>query len=1003
MVSRSDETITARQSLIETKGKAILGRVHDVSAGFWPRQLERIMRPFIEDESFRIQALRFIDVLPRLDDDEAFLRHCQEYFDTDALRFPLPFRWCIHKPGIYGPLIVQAVRRFMGVLSGRFMGGATADEAMATIESLRRRAMGFSLDILGEAVVSEREADSYQKHYLKLIEEITPRLEQWRFRQRLDEIDGRKGALLYLSLKVTALHSQINALDVRGSIEGIIGRLRPILLAARHNRAFICVDMEQYEFKEIVLECFKTVLMEPALRDWCDVGIAMQAYLHESEQDVKELIEWARRRGTPVTIRLVRGAYWDFETVVAKQQGWPVPVWEEKHQTDACYERCLELLLGHYPTVRTAVATHNIRSLALAMVLAEEQGIAVGQFEFQMLFGMAGSLQSAISRLGYCLRIYVPFGEAIPGMAYLVRRLLENASNQSFLRMGVSQEYDPDRVLAPPLSASSNATCTMAIGAANGSDGPGGEPRSHPLAVFTNEPLLRFNRAEERRQFAAAIEQVRGRLGESYPLSIDGDAVWTASSIESRNPARPEELVGAVAAADTRHANLAVEGAAAAFTDWSAKTMEQRADLLLRIAARLRKQRAEFAAWEIFEAGKTWCEADANVTEAIDFLEYYARQAIRLGDSESLNLPGEQNRFEFRPRGVGVVIPPWNFPLAILTGMLSAAIVTGNTVVLKPSSQTPVIAARFVRLLQEAGLPDGVVQFLPGAGGTVGEYLVKHPDIHFIAFTGSEAVGTRIIDLASKLAPEQRHIKRVVAEMGGKNAIIVDDDADLDDAVVGVIRSAFGYQGQKCSACSRLIIVGAQYDELLERLTEAARSLKIGMPEESGSFMGPVIEAAARERILGAIEQGREAARLVLQVDCSAVGPGYFVGPTIFSRVPPASDLAQKEIFGPVLSVMAASTLDEALAIANHSSYALTGGFYSRSPVNIERVKGDFQVGNLYINRPITGALVGRQPFGGFRLSGTGSKAGGPDYLTQFLSPCTVTENTLRRGFAPNT
>lgn len=961
------------------------------------------MRPFIEDESFRIQALRFIDVLPRLHADDALLRHCQEYFDTDDLRLPLPFRWCLHKPGIYGPLIVQAVRRFMRVLSGQFMGGATPGEAVTTIGSLRCRGIGFSLDILGEAVVSEQEADSYQRHYLKLIEEIAPRLEQWRFHQRLDEVDGRKGPRLYLSLKVTSLYSQINPLDVQGSIEGIIGRLRPIMLAARRWRVFVCIDMEQYEFKEIVLECFKTLLLEPALRDWCDIGITMQAYLRESEQDVKEMIEWARERGTPVTIRLVRGAYWDFETVVAKQQGWPVPVWEEKDQTDACYERCLELLLGHYPTIRTAVATHNIRSLALAMVLAEEYGLSVGQFEFQMLFGMAGSLQCTISRLGYCLRIYVPFGEAIPGMAYLVRRLLENASNQSFLRMGVSREYDPDQVLAPPLSASSTATSTVTVGATNGNDPLADKPGFHPLPDFRNEPLLRFNQTEERQQFVAAIAGVRvAGLGKSYPLYINGDAVLTGSTIESRNPARPEELVGTVTAADTHHADLAVEGAASAFAAWSAWSMEQRARLLLSVADRLRTQRVQFAAWEIFEAGKTWREADANITEAIDFLEYYARLAIRLGDGGSLNLPGERNRFGFRPRGVGVVIPPWNFPLAILTGMLSAAIVTGNTVVVKPSSQTPVIAARFVRLLHEAGLPDGVVQFLPGAGRTLGEYLVTHPGIHFIAFTGSEAVGTRIIELASKLTPGQHHIKRVVAEMGGKNAIIVDSDADLDDAVVGVIRSAFGYQGQKCSACSRLIIVGAQYNELLERLIEAARSVKVGMPEEPGCFMGPVIEAAARERILGVIEQGRKVARLVLHVDCSAVGPGYFVGPTIFSRVPADSDLAQKEIFGPVLSVMEASTLDEALAIANHSSYALTGGFYSRSPANSERVRGEFQVGNLYINRSITGALVGRQPFGGFRLSGTGSQAGGTDYLQQFLNPCTATENTLRRGFAPS-
>ncbi|MGH8475662.1 MAG: aldehyde dehydrogenase family protein, partial [Methylococcales bacterium] len=388
-------------------------------------------------------------------------------------------------------------------------------------------------------------------------------------------------------------------------------------------------------------------------------------------------------------------------------------------------------------------------------------------------------------------------------------------------------------------------------------------------------------------------------------------------------------------------------------------------------------------------------------TEAIDFLEFYAREAIRLAAANVIELPGEHNVHGWSALGVGVVIPPWNFPLAILTGMLSAALVTGNAVLLKPSSQTPVIAACFVDLLREAGLPAGVVQFLPGPGSTLGKYLVDHADTHFVVFTGSEAVGTALIESAAHRRPGQRHVKRVIAEMGGKNAIIVDRDAELDETVSGIVRSAFGYQGQKCSACSRLIVIGPHYRALLSRLVDAANSLIIGKPEDPAVIFGPVIELSAMQRIQTAIRAGQRIAKLELARDCPAEQSGFFVGPAIFSQVPPDSALFREEIFGPVLSVARAGNLDRALDLANDCAYALSGGFYSRSPLHIERVKREFQVGNLYINRAITGAMVARQPFGGFKMSGVGSKAGGPSYLRQFMNQRSLTENTLRRGFAP--
>ncbi len=365
-------------------------------------------------------------------------------------------------------------------------------------------------------------------------------------------------------------------------------------------------------------------------------------------------------------------------------------------------------------------------------------------------------------------------------------------------------------------------------------------------------------------------------------------------------------------------------------------------------------------------------------------------------------LAGEHNRLDWRPKGVGLVIAPWNFPLAILTGMLAATLVTGNTAILKPSSLTPVIAARFMRLLEAAGLPPGVVNFLPGAGGEVGEYLAASPDIHLIAFTGSRAVGTRLIELGAKVHPGQAHIKRVIAEMGGKNAIIIDADADLDAAIPGVLASAFGYQGQKCSAASRVIVVGDLHDAFLERLIAATRSLTVGDPAQPGHFLGPVIDAVAQERIRAVIEAGAQRARLALYEPQALPDEGCYVAPAIFTDVAPNDALAQEEIFGPVLALLRAADFEEAIAIANATPYALTGGVYSRRPAHLRRAREAFRVGNLYLNRKITGAIVARQPFGGFKLSGVGSKAGGEDYLKQFMDPVCVTENTLRRGFAPD-
>jgi RHH-type proline utilization regulon transcriptional repressor/proline dehydrogenase/delta 1-pyrroline-5-carboxylate dehydrogenase len=525
----------------------------------------------------------------------------------------------------------------------------------------------------------------------------------------------------------------------------------------------------------------------------------------------------------------------------------------------------------------------------------------------------------------------------------------------------------------------------------------------NPGSSFRNEPLTDFSRAEARRAMDAALAQVMAQLGRMYPPIINGQAVATAATFDSLNPSHCKQIIGRCGRANVEQANAAVAAAKAAFPAWRDTDPAKRADYLFQAAEVMRRRRFELAAWQVYECGKPRREADADVAESIDYCEFYGREMLRLAQPRRRDVPGEENIYFYEPRGVAVVIAPWNFPLAILCGMTTAALVTGNTVIMKPAEQSAVIGAKLMEIFQEIRLPLGVVAYLPGIGEEIGPVLVEHPDVAMIAFTGSRSVGLHINRQAAEVRPGQEQIKRVLAEMGGKNAIIIDDDADMDEAVHGVVASAFGYAGQKCSACSRVIVLESLHDAFVARLIEATRSLKVAPAEDPGCTVGPVIDAEAYQRIQGVIEKSKNEGRLVYAGDAGTLREeGYYIAPHIFDDVEPMTNLAQEEIFGPVLAVLRARNLDHALEIANSTSYALTGGLFSRSPEHIARVKREFRVGNLYINRKITGALIDRQPFGGFKMSGIGSKAGGPDYLLQFVLPRTITENTLRRGFAPN-
>jgi RHH-type proline utilization regulon transcriptional repressor/proline dehydrogenase/delta 1-pyrroline-5-carboxylate dehydrogenase len=491
-------------------------------------------------------------------------------------------------------------------------------------------------------------------------------------------------------------------------------------------------------------------------------------------------------------------------------------------------------------------------------------------------------------------------------------------------------------------------------------------------------------------------------LGKQYPLIINNRPVITGEWVASLNPANQKEVVGHAAQGRVEEAEAAVAAARKAQVDWARMLPENRAERLEKVAELMRRDKFDLAALEVLEAGKNWPEADADVAEAIDFCNFYAEVMRQLGQPQVTQpLAGETNVQHWWPRGVGVVIAPWNFPLAILTGMATAAVAAGNAIVMKPSDQTPVIGARLMELFMEAGLPAGVVNLLTAPGRTVGSHLVSHRDVDFIAFTGSKEVGLNIWETAARHTPGQRNLRKVVCEMGGKNCVIVDGDADLDEAVAGCIASAFGYQGQKCSALSRLIVLEDNYDKFLERLIAAADSMPVGLAEQPGNIVGPVISRDAQQRILRMIEQGRSEAKLIWQGRVPDDPQACYVPPTIFTDVPPSSRLFQEEIFGPVLAVSKARDFDDAVRLANESEFALTAGCFSRSPANIERARQEMVCGNLYINRTVTGAIVERQPFGGFKMSGGGTKAGGREYIENFLVPRTITENCMRRGFAP--
>jgi RHH-type proline utilization regulon transcriptional repressor/proline dehydrogenase/delta 1-pyrroline-5-carboxylate dehydrogenase len=951
----------------------------------------------MRNESFKVQAFRFIDVFPYLKHSKSVMRHLREYFSDPAVNSPPALGKSIQfaSPSwIASKVIAAGIARNIRKIARQFIIGSSPADSLPGLKRLRARGMAFTIDLLGEAVVSEGEAEDYFRRYLDLIDSLSDALEKWpSLGTSSGKLDWGHSPKLNISLKTSAMYSQMNPCAFQYSIDKALERLRPILRKAVQTGTFLCLDMEHYAIKNLTLALYRRLMEEPEFRGYPHTGIVLQAYLRDCEADVNAMVAWAAKGGHHFTIRLVKGAYWDQETIHAGQNNWPIPVFSEKHQTDANFEHLARVILENREHIKLACASHNIRSIAAVAETAKEIGATDEDYEFQVLYGMGEPVRTALRKAGLYVRLYCPIGEMVQGMSYLVRRLLENTANESFLRQSFSQKVPVEQLLRNPADRLTDLQSPQSADLRTDKD-----PKPGP---FRNEPPFDWSREDHRTNFEDALARIRAAFPIPVSLQIGGQAVSTKSVFQSSNPNKPQEIVGIVSLAGSREAEKAVLAAKSAFPAWRDTAPAVRAEYLFKAAESARNMRYQLAAFQVFEVGKSWSEADGDVCEAIDFLEYYAREMIRYGRPVNMShVPGETSELTYEPRGVSVVIAPWNFPLAISTGMCSAAIVTGNTVVYKPASQSPVTASMLAQIFEEARLPKGVFNFLPGPGGELGDYLTGHPDVSLIAFTGSRDVGLRIIEKAYKTAPGATSVKNVIAEMGGKNAIIVDSDADLDEAILYILQSAFGYQGQKCSACSRLIVVEENFDRLMERLEAAAQSLNIGPTEYPQNFMGAVIEPAARDKILKYIELGKEEGSVLIERAVEHES-GHFVPLVILTDLQQESRLAQDEIFGPVLSVIKVKDFEEALSVANGTEYALTGGVLSRSPGNISKARKNFRTGNLYINRGCTGAIVGRHPFGGFKMSGLGSKAGGPDYLLHFMVPTNIVENTVRRGFAP--
>ena len=963
--------------------REIISRTSEKEPHFWESSWwdGRVVQWLASSPEIKTGVLRFVDVFPALRSSKAVIRHLREYLPDTALHLPENLRVGrkFLDSGLITPRAMAAAIR-LGVTSAakRFIAGNSMEETAGALDKILGEGMSYTLDLLGEATLSEKEADNYRDRYISLIKYLSA---------------GRAPGdpAVDVSLKLSSLTPRFDPVCPEYASQEARRRLRPILRAAMETGSKVNIDMENYDLRDLTLSVFRDILDDDQFRSYDGLGIVVQAYLTDAEQSLDALLESLKSRDRRATIRLVKGAYWDREVILANQRNLPSPVFMIKEETDASFELLTLKLLENTDVANVAVASHNVRSIAKAVAVGWAMKVPPERFEIQQLYGMADPVKKALVDMNVPMRVYAPFGEMLPGMAYLVRRILENSSNESFLRRLFVNKTPVAGLLRNPAEALAEKARANT-------------PRKREEAVFVNEAEPQFHKDETRKTYDMALELVYRRLGKQYPAVIGGKERLSAETFISADPSDPSRVVGHVCMADSKMAAEAMSSATSAFGGWSSTPPQKRADILFKAAELMRERKFELAAWQTVEVGKTRIEAMADVDEAIDHIRFYAEAAIGLENPNPVKSSplGESNYTLYRPRGAGAIISPWNFPMAIMAGMTASAIAAGNTVVVKPSSNSPVCAALVVGALRDAGLPDGVINFVPGGGETIGTALLDHHALSFVSFTGSWQTGAWIAGRVAQKPESRCGFVKAVIETGGKNAVIVDESADLDEAVSGVIASAFGFGGQKCSACSRVIVLADVYKAFTDRLVDAVASLIVGPPSDPQSHFGPLIDEEAEKKVESYIELGMKTAKPLI-VRRAIVGPGYYVSPAVFGDTPPDSRIAQEEIFGPVLCVIRAVGLDEAIRIANGVDYALTAGIYTRTPSNALSAIALLAAGNVYVNRKITGAVVGRQPFGGFKRSGYGSvKAGSVETLKELMTARSVTENLSRHGFSPD-
>src|SRR4051794_7684721 len=815
--------------------------------GYWQG---RILDWAMRDPSFKVDLFRFVDVLPSLQSTDQVTRHLKEYLIKDGRELGVVMGAALKIAagglGFGAGMAANQIRKNVTEMAQRFIVGTNAAEALPVLRKLYKEGFAFTVDLLGEATISDPEADTYQKRYLDLIDNLVSEVSTWPPDPLIDRNHLGPIPRTNVSVKVSAMEAHLDAADPTGSVDRLMPRVLPLFLQAKQRNVFLNVDLEQFSLSRITYDLFERLLMHPELKAWPHVGIVVQAYLRKSHEDLQRLIDLAKRRRAPITVRLVKGAYWDYEVVTAIQNGYECPVFTDKAATDANYEALSRTMLENLQHIHSAFGSHNLRSLAHAVALAKELNVPPNAYEIQMLYGMAEPERAALRAMGHRVRLYAPVGELLPGMAYLVRRLLENTSNSGFLKISHHDGVDVSRLMAPPRPGVNGSAKKVALRKMK---------RGDVRSPFENCAFTDFTDRSQHDAFAAAVSATRQTLPRQVPAVVGGRNVTNRRVVDRESPNDSKQIVAKVTYATREDADAAIRIAREAFPAWRDQPLVERAAMLEKLADRLQADRFELAALQCYEVGKPWREADADVAEAIDFCRYYARQSlIELSPRKQGEIPGEDNILLYEGRGPTVIIAPWNFPLAILTGMATAALAAGNPVILKPAEQSSAIAQHPTDRMIAVGFDPRLVQFLPGDGAEVGAALVEHPHTAGIAFTGSKQVGLHLIETAAKSQSGQELVKRVVCEMGGKNAIVIDDDADLDEAVVGVLKSAFGYTGQKCSAGSRIIVVGTAHEPFVHRLIEACKSLDLAPAYDPACQMGPVVDRDAFNRLNGVIK-----------------------------------------------------------------------------------------------------------------------------------------------------